>query len=301
MKKINKGFLFIFFAFLSGVSVMAQKTSSYQNEMEDWHKDREAKLKSENGWLNLAGLFWLKEGTNTFGSNAENQIQFPEGTINAFAGYFERKGTTVKIFVAEGVHIKLNGKSIHEAVVFDLDSDKPLVLTHENLKWTIIKREELIGIRLRDLNSPLLKSFTGVNSFPIDEKWKIEGQLVTSNQPTAIAITNVLGQTTKEKSSGKLVFNIQNKVYSLDVLEEDDGLFIIFGDATNGDTTYPSGRFLYAEKPNKDGKVIIDFNRATNPPCAFTPYATCPLPPVQNRLDIAITAGEKIFGEHKID
>ncbi len=299
MKKINRVLLFTFFTFLFGVSMTAQKAASYQKEIENWHKNREAKLKSESGWLNIAGLFWLKEGKNTFGSNAENQIQFPEGTINAFAGHFERKGTTVKIFVAEGVEIKLNGKPIQEAVVFDLNSEKPLVLTHKNLKWTLIKREELIGIRLRNLESPLLRTFTGINSFPIDEKWKIEGQLVTSNQPTEIFITNVLGQTTKEKSSGKLVFKIQNKEYSLDVLDEDDGLFIIFGDATNGDTTYPSGRFLSAAKPDKEGKVIIDFNKATNPPCAFTPYATCPLPPVQNRLEVAIAAGEKIFGEHK--
>lgn len=301
MKKINKGLLFTFFTVLFSVTMIAQKGNMYQKEIEDWHKNREAKLKSESGWLNLAGLFWLKEGKNTFGSNVENQIQFPEGTIDAFAGYFERKGTTINMVVAEGVEIKLNGNPVRDAVVFDLNSDKPLVLTHGNLKWTIIKREELIGIRLRNLNSPLLKTFTGINSFPTDEKWKIEGQLVTKDQPTEIYITNVLGQTTKEKSSGKLVFKIQNKEYSLDVLDEDAGLFIIFGDATNGDTTYPSGRFLSAEKPDKNGKVFIDFNKATNPPCAFTPYATCPLPPVQNRLDIAITAGEKVFGEHKLD
>lgn len=275
-----------------------QSQNSYQKEIDDWHKKREASLKSENGWLNLAGLFWLEEGKNSFGSGTKNAIVFPEGTIDLQAGYFEREGTTVKILVNKDVNINLNEKPIKEAIVFTLDAKEPLILSHKNLKWTIIKREDKIGIRLRNLKSPLVESFHGVERFPVDQNWKIEATFVKTNERTKIPITNVLGQTSNQKSSGKLVFTIENKEYSLDVLDEEDGFFILFGDATNGDTTYPSGRFLSASKPNKDGKVIVDFNKATNPPCAFTPYATCPIPPSQNSLPIAITAGEKKFGEH---
>lgn len=285
-------------SFLASMTTGYSQKANYKKEIDDWHKKREENLKAENGWLNLAGLFWLKEGKNTFGSSDKNQIQFPEGTIDANAGYFERTGTTVKIVVNNDVDINLNGKPVKEAIIFEANSDKPLVLSYKDLKWVIIQREDRIGIRLRNLKSPLLQSFHGIERFPVDANWKVEATLVTTNQPVEIPITNVLGQTTKEKSSGKLVFTIKNKEYSLDVLDEDDGFFILFGDETNGDETYPSGRFLSASKPDKNGKVILDFNKATNPPCAFTPYATCPLPPLQNRLPIAITAGEKVYGEH---
>lgn len=274
------------------------QNAAYRKEIDAWHKKREDKLKAENGWLNLAGLYWLQEGKNTFGSSDENQIKFPKGTIVDFAGYYERIGTTVKIVVNKGVSIALNGKSIHEAIIFHPDSINPLVLSHKDLRWTIIKREDRIGIRLRNLKSPLLKSFHGVDRFPVDANWKIEATLVKPSQPIEIPITNVLGQTTKQKSSGKLVFTINKVEYSLDALDEEDGFFILFADETNGDETYPAGRFLSASMPDKNGKVILDFNKATNPPCAFTPYATCPLPPIQNRLPIAISAGEKTFGEH---
>ncbi|QBZ97537.1 DUF1684 domain-containing protein [Flavobacterium sangjuense] len=282
---------------VTATSSYSQKTD-YKKEIDTWHKKREEKLKAENGWLNLAGLYWLKEGKNTFGSSDKNQIQFPEGTIDDFAGYFERIGTTVKIVVNKEVLINLNGKPIDEAIVFHPDSIKPLALSHKDLRWTIIKREDRIGIRLRNLKSPLLESFHGVERFPVDANWKIEATLVKTDQPIEIPITNVLGQTTKEKSSGKLVFTVNNEKCSLDVLDEEDGFFILFGDETNGDQTYPAGRFLSASKPDKNGKVILDFNKATNPPCAFTAYATCPLPPIQNRLPVAIKAGEKVFGEH---
>lgn len=295
-KKILQSLLFT--VIMSSAIRCYSQESEYQKEIETWHKKREEKLKAENGWLNLAGLFWLKDGKNTFGSSDKNQIQFPKGTIDNFAGYFERTGTTVKIVVNKGVSITLNGKSIREAIIFHPDSINQLVLAHKDLRWTIIKREDRIGIRLRNLKSPLLKSFHGVNRFPVDANWKIEAILVTTNQPVEIPITNVLGQTKKEKSSGKLVFTLNNEQYSLDALDEDDGLFILFADETNGDQTYPAGRFLSASKPDINGKVILDFNKATNPPCAFTPYATCPLPPIQNRLPIAVTAGEKTFGEH---
>lgn len=298
MKKKCITLVFLMSILLYVTNAYSQK-SEYQKEVDAWHQKREAGLKSENGWLNLAGLFWLKEGKNTFGSGDKNQIQFPAGTIDSDAGYFERTGNTVTIVVNKGVAVNLNDKPVLEkTIVFDPDSQKALVLSYKDLKWVIIKREDRIGIRLRNLKSPLLKTFRGVKRFPVDENWKVEATLVTTDQPIEIPITNVLGQTTKEKSSGKLVFAINGKTYSLAALDEDDGFFILFADETSGSETYPSGRFLSAAKPGKNGKVLLDFNKATNPPCAFTSYATCPLPPAQNRLALAVTAGEKVFGEH---
>jgi uncharacterized protein (DUF1684 family) len=152
-----------------------------------------------------------------------------------------------------------------------------------------------MGVRLRDLGHPSLKSFKGIDRFPVDAAWKLEAILKTDSIRKTIPIRNVLGQTTEQYSPGKLQFTIEGKLYSLDALEEEDQLFIIFGDQTNGESTYPSGRFVYVAKPGPDGKTVIDFNKSYNPPCAFTPHATCPLPPRQNQLPLSIVAGEKNF------
>lgn len=167
------------------------------------------------------------------------------------------------------------------------------MIGYRSLRWTIIKRSERIGIRLRDLNSPAVKNFHDIATYPFRDSWRITATLHTEKVPATIPVTNVLGQTSDQKVAGRLVFKINNTEYSLDALEEGDELFIIFGDATNKKETYPSGRFLYAKKPAAGETTILDFNKAINPPCALTPYATCPLPPKQNRLAVAITAGEK--------
>lgn len=277
--------------------IQAKAQSSYEQAVDSWHSKRIESLKAENGWLNLVGLFWLEEGKNTFGSDKQNNLVFPTGSIAAQAGYFERKGSTVKLVVANGVNIAINGKPIKEAIVFHPDSLRTPTVVAGNLKWTIIKRDNKIGIRLRDVKSPAVAAFKGIERFAVDSTWKIEATLQPAPK-ASIAITNVLGQTNEQQSPGKLLFTINGKQYSLDALEEGNELFIIFGDATSGKTTYPAGRFLYATKPDANGKTILDFNKAYNPPCAFTDFATCPLPPKQNILPIAITAGEKDFGHH---
>lgn len=294
--KLHLGFIILFFCALLNVPLSAQ--FEYQKEINDWHAKRIKGLAGENGWLNLVGLYWLSEGKNSFGSGKNNKIVFPAGTIDANAGYFERVGTTVKLVTSDNVDVKVNGITTKEAIIFHKDSLRPAVVSINNLRFTIIKREDKIGIRLRDLKSQALAEFKGVNRFPVDSAWNIQAVLQSEPQIKSIPITNVLGQTNEQKTPGKLWFSIGGKKYSLDALEEGEELFIIFGDATSGETTYPSGRFLYAKKPGADGKTFIDFNKAYNPPCAFTDYATCPLPPKQNILSIAITAGEKNYGHH---
>ena len=290
---------------LLGTSVVAQSgaghaDAAYLKELQDWQDQRVNNLKAPNGWLNLVGLYWLEEGPNTFGSGAGNKVVFPAGSIAAVGGVFERSGDQVKLIAQEGVSIKVNGREVKEAVIFDKDSTKPATVESGNLRWTIIKRDDKIGVRLRDLNSPLVTGFPGIHRYPTDTAWRINAIFQPATGPANIAITNILGQTSQQNTPGKLLFTIGGVQYTLDALDEGgDAFFVIFGDETSGKTTYPSGRFLAVKKPAANSTAtVIDFNKAYNPPCAFTHYATCPLPPRQNILPVAVTAGEKDYGNH---
>lgn len=286
--------------FVNGLSILitnGQTTSDslYKKEIEQWQAQREANLRKDDSWLNLAGLFWLKEGKNTFGSAKSNNIIFPKGDANL--GTLILKNGVVNVEILPNVEVWQDKNRIDKALIYSPEQ-KSVILQHQSLRWFIIKRGNMYGIRLRDLEHPAVKAFKGVETFPIDQQWQVEATLETAATNHKIPITDVLGMTNFLESPGVLVFDLQGKTYRLDVVTEDDKLFILFGDDTNGDTTYGSGRFLYAAQPGANGKTILDFNKATNPPCAFTAFATCPLPPRQNILPLAIFAGEKKFGEH---
>lgn len=296
MKRIRRYSLVV--AIFCTAGAYAQDT--YITGIDKWHKEREEGLKKENGWLNLAGLFWLKPGKNYFGSDASNDLVFPRGTIAGKAGYLELEDNNLVILVPDTQSpVSIRGKQVTSYIVFHPDSLRAPVAAAGSLRWTIIKRDDKIGLRLRDLNSPAVAAFRGIERYEVDPGWKLEAVLQSEGLPGQISITNVLGQTNLQKSAGKLHFNINGKTYSLNALDEGGNeLFVIFGDATNTEDTYPSGRFLYVAKPDASGKTVIDFNKAYNPPCAFTEYATCPLPPKENRLAIPITAGEKKYTVH---
>ncbi len=188
----------------------------------------------------------------------------------------------------------MNGKRIKKEIIFHADSSKNPVLSYGSLRWNIIRRGEMTGIRLRDLEHPSIKNFKPIPRYPIDEGWKIKARVISTEFGKSINITDVMGQTTAQKSPGRLQFEILGKTYTLDLLHGDNNdYFIIFADNTNGIETYPSGRYIYPPLAGPDGTTYIDFNKAKNPPCAFTPFATCPLPPKQNILPIEIPAGEK--------
>jgi len=269
--------------------------SSLRREEDAWHALRLQALRAEDGWLNLAGLHWLSEGDNRFGSGADDDLRFPEGRIPAKAGILVRKGFEVRLLTDEASGVKVDGQPVREALVFDTGSFRTPVLSCGSLRWTIIRRSERLGVRLRDLEHPALKSFKGVDRYPVDSGWLVNARLERNPFPRTIPITNVLGQTNLLPSPGRLVINLDGKTYALDALEEGEELFILFGDDTNGNGSYASGRFLYAARPGPDGMTVLDFNRAINPPCAFTPYATCPLPPRQNILPLRVSAGEKDY------
>jgi uncharacterized protein len=294
MKLNVRIFLSLYFLIFSfcGLRSFAQKIS-YNEEIEQWHKQRIKELRADDGWLNLVGLFWLQEGTTSFGAGSQNNIVFPKSTIADFAGYFERSGKKVILKVLTGVLIKVNGKAVHDAEIFNGDGYEGPIVTSGNLQWVIIKREDKIGVRLRNLKSPAVAAFKDTERFKVDSTWKIPAHLENPEKSGTILITNVIGQTSQEKSAGKLSFSIHGKKYSLNTLREGNELFIIFSDLTSGVSTYPSGRFVYAQIPGADGITYIDFNKSYSPPCAFTKFATCPLPPKENRLSLSITAGEK--------
>lgn len=291
-----RSFIFLFFYCLFLSEVSAQK--NYNEEIINWKKARLKELKSEKGWLNLAGLFWLNEGKQTFGGAGNDAIRFPIPSFPANVGYYERKGNTVTQVIDKGIYIKVNGAAQKEAVVFHPDSLQQPLISFASYRWTFIKREDKIGIRFRNLEHPAVKALKEIPCFPVDTSFRVMAKLLRPLIQTSIPIENVLGQTTMQFSPGKLIFAINEIQYTLDALTEEDKLFIIFGDATSGKTTYPAGRFLYATMPGDDGMTILDFNKSYNPPCAFTPFATCPLPPKQNILPIAITAGEQRAGNH---
>lgn len=273
--------------------------AAYNLEIETWHENRVEELKGPAGFLNLAGLFWLHDGINTVGSDPSNAIVFPERKAPERVGYFFLKDQVVTFEAAPDAMIKSNGVPVKKMVAYHRDSTNAPGMEYGSLKWFVIKRDNQYGIRLRDFESAGLRDFKGIDRYPVDVAWRLEATFTAPDSLRKIPITNVLGQTTLQESPGTLNFQIEGRDYHLDALDEGgDEFFMIFGDPTNARETYGAGRYLYVKKPGPDGRTTIDFNKAYNPPCAFTGFATCPLPPKQNILDAEVKAGEKNYGDH---
>lgn len=269
----------------------------YMNNIAEWQQMRLANLTRTDGWLTLTGLFWLEEGENNFGSAVDNDLVFPGDDLPPFMGKFILDGQSVTIEVQTGVMVLHEQKPVTQMTLLSDAQGKPTVLTYGNHSWHIIKRGERYGVRLRNSEAEALKSFKGIETYPINLQWRIPAKLIPYQPPKKIDVPNVLGTVSAEECPGALQFEIDGKLYQLDVIAESDAkqYFIIFADDTNGEETYAAGRFLYADRADKQGKTYIDFNKAYNPPCAFSNFATCPLPPLQNRLPVKITAGEKNY------
>ena len=296
MKKIIFILLLSNFFFLA----QAQKSNTYTKSVNDWHKARIADLKTPTGWLNLEGLFWLQKGVNSFGNKEGSDCRYNNASFPAELGSFIYEGDSVVWVNQKNYTIKVNGQQVVGQVPIKVFSkeEQAMTMSWSDYTWTIIKREDKMGVRFRNLKAKTLINFKGIERFPIDANWRVKASMVAPSQ-NFLMITNVLGQTTATKTAGKLIFTINNKEYSLDVIDEGGPkYFIVFADETAGKTTYGAGRFIEINKPDALGNTEIDFNIAYNPPCAFTAFATCPLPPPQNRLKLAITAGEKNYGNH---
>lgn len=267
--------------------------NGYRAEIQKWREGYEAELKKDNGWLTLAGLFWLKEGRNTFGTSAENDIILPPGSAARKAGAFLFHDGKARLALNSGTAWMINGKPA--AAETDLKPDStgtPDSITTGHLRMRVIRRGNRFGIRLWDNDSQARRDFRGSQWFPVREAFRVTAKFTSYAQPKIIPILNVLGDTEPSPSPGYALFELEGKTCRLEPLVEGDHLFFILKDLTSGKVTYAAGRFLYTGLP-KDGKLILDFNKAENPPCAFTAYATCPLPPSQNHLPVAVTAGER--------
>jgi len=276
-----------------GLLLLLLPQSTFEAENREWRERRDKALRAEDSWLSVAGLFWLKSGSNTFGSGKGMSIVLPSAPENV--GTLELANGVVTLRVADGVTVHVGSEAVrtHEMRFDGEKQPEPFIVG--SLKLSVIKRGDRYGLRVRDKNNRALREFKGLEWFPARESYRVLATLVPDAQPKEMIIMNVIGDELKMKSPGVLRFQLNGRTHELrPVLENDEQLFIIFRDQTAGKTTYGAGRFLYADLP-KDGQVILDFNRAENPPCAFTPYATCPLPPRANFLAIPIPAGERAF------
>jgi uncharacterized protein (DUF1684 family) len=243
----------------------------------------------------LTGLFWLKEGSNSIGSARSANIELPAGSAPEKVGSIVLNKDRVTLAVSDGVDVTVNGKLVHSN--FELIADagpKPTVAHIGTLSISLIKRDERYAVRVKDSNSAARREFRGLEWFKPKQDYRVTATLVPFDKPKEVAIPNVLGDSYKMMSPGILHFTLLGKELTLQPVFEDEKLFIIFRDETTGKSTYGAGRFLYADAP-VNGKVILDFNKAYNPPCAFTAYATCPLPPRQNRLQVSVEAGELAY------
>ncbi len=270
---------------------------SHDAEIEAWRKGRMERLMSDTGYLTLAGLFWLDEGKHTFGSAPDNDLVFPKHSAPAHAGFIMRTKDGTRIHANAGTELVLDGKRVSETRMIPDSEEGTTTFTLGDLSFWLIQRSDRFGIRLRDVHSEIRKNFGTIEAYPVQESYRVEARFEPYDPPKETPILNEVGTTSMSTSPGALVFTLNGKECRLDPLADgldDESWFIIFADHTTGDETYGSGRFLYTGPP-VDGKVIVDFNKAYNPPCAFSPYTTCPLPPPQNHLDVAVRAGEKAY------
>jgi len=293
--KIAIGIIFLGIYWL-GCEKAGKSDQEYVNQINQWHQKRVERLTSESGWMSLAGLYWLQESDNTFGADSTNDIVFPDKAPD-FIGSFILNDGNITAKILPDVNIMHNEKPVKEIEMkTDVDGE-PTTLSYGTLSWYIIERSSDFAVRLKDSANPNIKSFHGIERYPVDPAWRLDATFETYNPQRSISVPTILGTISEEPSPGALVFKIHNKIYKLDAIGnlDDDEFFIIFGDETNKDETYESGRYVYVDNPGNDGKTIIDFNKAYNPPCAFTVFATCPFPPEQNILPIEIKAGEKRY------
>ncbi|MBI4546802.1 MAG: DUF1684 domain-containing protein [Ignavibacteriae bacterium] len=286
-----------------GESGTAIDLEAHRQEIEQWKEKRLARLTSDDGWLTLAGLFWLKEGENTFGRDSTNDIIFPAGKAPRRAGALWLENGIVRMQARPRVEMK-HKDSLVTSIIMQSDEEgsvSPTILNIGAVSFYIIKRGDQLGVRVKDKENPARLNFKGLDFFPIDHTWRIEAKFKPYTPPKVLDIPSQVGTIEKYESPGLLIFEIDGKTYTIDAVIEkgsENQLFIMFTDETNGEETYQVGRQLYAALPDTNNNVIIDFNKAYNWPCVFTEFATCPIPPRQNHLPIRVEAGEKMYRGH---
>jgi uncharacterized protein (DUF1684 family) len=273
---------------------------SYSAEIEKWRVERETRLKADDGWLTVSGLFWLKDGENSIGTSEGDTVRLPAGAPQRF-GSIRFSGGKARLTLHDGIAAEVNGKPAKTALLrSDAETEgKPDTVTWRDLTFFVIQRGERHGVRLKDKNSEYRTHFQGLAWYPIKPEWRIVARFVRYPKPRKVIFDSLSGDKQEEVSPGYAVFRFNGREYRLEPTGPTDNLFFVFRDKTAGRLTYPAARFLYS-KLEPDGTVVLDFNKAYNPPCAFTPYATCPLPKPGNRLPFELPAGELKYkgGDH---
>ena len=268
----------------------SEPDAAYVQSFEKWKSNQIDDLKQN--WLPLVGLFWLKPGANTFGSAPDNALVFPKGP--AHAGQFDLAGKDVTLELTPEGQTAVAGNTQTNSKLVPDSSGHPSVVEMGSLRFHVIDRGDRMGVRLKDLESPALAKFKGLKFYPLDLNYRVRATWEPTDGKKTMEVPNVLGDVMHVYVPGTVAFEINGQEYKLTALggNPSKGLSFVFGDLTSKNETYPGGRFLDSG-PVENGSVILDFNRAYNPPCAVTPYATCPMAPKENRLAIAIPAGER--------
>lgn len=272
----------------------------HRADVEAWREERYRRLREPMSWLTLVGLDWLREGENRLGSAREAELRLPSGP--AMAGLLVRTGMEVTAHGERGAGLTHDGGEVNDLrLVSDADAaegEEPTLLELAALRILLIRRGGRVGLRIWDTAAPARRDFAGIPHYPVDPAWRIDARFETAAPGETFSVPDVLGDVADEPLLGRVAFELGGVTHRIKAMEgDDDRLWLVFGDATNGDTTYGGGRFLYADQPASDGTVVVDFNRTYNPPCVFSPYATCPLPPAENQLSIRIEAGERLLDE----
>ncbi len=296
---MNKSILI--FAFVAVFAVACAKgdagtggaDAAYIAEIEAWRVGRLERLRAEDGYLNLAGLFWLSDITSRFGSADDNDLVFPPAAA-AHIGEFEMVDDGVLMTVLPEADVRLDGEPVESILMHDDTTATPVTVTSGSLAWVVINREGKIGVRLRDFNHPALDALPPIPYFDIDANWRVEGVLKLFDKPKIMNVGTVIeGVGYNPESPGVVAFEIDGESYELEAYASGERLFFVFGDRSSGRDTYGAGRFVYAARPGEDGKTVLDFNKSYNPPCAFGDFSTCPVASPQNRLPIRVEAGER--------
>jgi uncharacterized protein len=279
----------------------AQDSAAYKVSVEKWRHAYEATLESDDGWLTVAGLFWLHPGQNRFGTDPLGDIVLPEGSTPADVGCFDFQpgdshDAKVVVHVNPGVTILMNGKPVHQA---ELRPDSSDALVLGDLRLFVHKSGERYSIRMKDKNSKLRREFAGTRWFAVNEAYRVSAKFVAYDQPKEEDIQNILGDTIKIWVPGYAEFTLKGAEYRLEPTISDPQMMeFVFRDLTSGKETYAAARMIDTLPP-KDGVVVLDFNEAFNPPCAYNPFTTCPLPQPQNRLRVRIEAGEMAYKQDR--
>lgn len=268
-------------------------SDSFTDDENAWREKREMTMKSEDSWLTVSGLYWLEEGPNRFGTDSQLEIELPPFSTVGHAGTFTYRDGQLTYKMNRAQRATINGKVQNEGVL-----EEGEILAHNHLRFFTIQRGGKLGLRIRDLRAKNYLNFNQLEFYRPKEQYVIQAVFEPYDQPTTIAISTVIDTEIEMIVPGVLKFEYRGNSYEiLPTLESEDAteFFIMIKDQTSGSTTYGAGRFMYVPRPTEDNLVTLNFNRAYNPPCAYTDFATCPLPPAENWLQFPIEAGERNY------